>query len=132
MDHPLYLLGALGDFTAVVVHGVVGHRIVIAPLRDRLFATAGFGDEDMTWRILNVSWQLVTAAFFCSGVLLLLAGLGVVDAPRAPRFVALLHGSFIAVALAIVGRRVPVALPRPVPVAFFSVLTMVTLTAWLG
>lgn len=133
MDHPLFLAGALAGFTGVFVHGVIGHRVLLTPLtRDRLFRTAQFGDEDMSWRAIAVAFHIVTAAFFCSATALLLMALGQLDAPGLPRFLSLLHASFILVAFAIMGRHLGTVITRPIPIAFTVCMSTASLTAWLG
>src|SRR5437899_7948509 len=106
---------------------------MIPPLiPDRLFATRAFGDEDMTRRLFIVGWHLVTATFFCSAVALTLLGLGLVNDAALPRFIGALHASFVALPLFIVAGRLPVAIRRPTPIAFFTCLGTVAVVGWLG
>lgn len=133
MRNATFLVASLADFTGVWVHGVLGYRVLIAPLfPDRLFATPSFGDEDITRRIFIVAWHLVTAVFFCSGVALLLLGLGVIGDAWLPRFVGLVHGSFVLLALAVVGARLPATVRRPIPIAFLTCMSAVAVLGWLG
>jgi hypothetical protein len=136
LDNPsrvYFLLAAVADFTAVVVHGIVGHRALMSPLtRDRLFPTRAFGDEDMSWRILVVAWHFVTAVFACSGVALLLLALNLLHGTSLPLFLAGTHVAFLLVALSIVGRRFLSAFRRPIPIAFAICMMTVCVAAWLG
>src|SRR5438105_5000706 len=117
MYNPTFLVASLADFTGVFVHGVLGYRALIAPLfPDRLFATRSFGDADITRRIFITQWHLVTAVFFCSGVALLLLGMGVLEGLWLPRFIGAVHTAFVLIAALIVGRRLPAAAPRPIPI----------------
>lgn len=127
-----FLLAALADFTAVVMHGIVGHRAIITPLtRDRLFATRAFGDTDMSRRILVVTWHIVTAAFAFAAVVLSLLSFGLVTGAAVPRFLAAMHASFLLVGLGVVGGRFR-ALLRPIPALFAICMSTVCLTGWLG
>lgn len=136
MDNPsgaYFHLAAVADFTIVIVHGIIGHRTLMSPLtRDRLFPTRAFGDEDMSWRILAVSWHLVTAAFASSGVALLLLALNLLHGTSLPLVLAATHASFLLVALSIVGSRLLPAFRRPIPIAFAMCMTTVSVAAWLG
>jgi hypothetical protein len=133
VDHPLFLLGALGDFTGVFVHGVIGHRIMVAPLKpDRLFSTAAFGDGDVSYRLFNVVWHIITAAFFCSGAAWLLLASGRLPASLLPPFISVLHASFILVALVCTAGRLPSLIRRPIPITFFTCMTLAALVGWIG
>ena len=123
----LYILAALANFTGVYAHGVVGHRAVVSPLRQRLFATGTFGDEDMTYRIHLVSWHVVTTVFGGSGVAWLLMAAGILHGPELPRFLGALHLGFILVAAVVVRGRLPTAMRRPVPIAFGVCMSTVAL-----
>jgi hypothetical protein len=130
MGHPLFLLGALGGFTGVFVHGVLGYRAVVAPIA--LFPTKAFGDEDMTRRILLVGWHLITLFFGLSGAAFLLLALGALEGTALPRFLGSVFAAFALCAFALVGARLPAALKRPIPIAFSSVMATVALVGWLG
>jgi hypothetical protein len=132
MGHPLFLLGALGGFTGVYVHGALGYRAVIAPLRERAFPTGAFGDAEMTWRVWRVGWHLITLFFGGSGLAFLLLWLGRLDGTALPRVLGSLYGGFALLAFALLGGRLPAALRRPIPILFTSVMTAVTLAGWLG
>jgi hypothetical protein len=133
MPNSLFLVAAAADFAAVFVHGILGYRAMIAPLiPERLFATPMFGDAEMSGRIYIVAFQLITAVFLCSAVALTLLGLGVVHDPLMARFIAVVHASFVLLAALIVGRRLPAAIGRPVPIAFFSCIGAVAVLGWLG
>jgi hypothetical protein len=133
MHSSIFLVAAAADFVAVFVHGVLGYRVMIAPLiPERLFATSTFGDAEMSGRIYTVGWHLVTAVFFCSAVALTLLGLGVVVDPPMARFIAVVHASFVLLPLFIVARRLPATIGRPVPIAFFTCLGTVAVLGWLG
>jgi hypothetical protein len=132
MGHSLFLLGAAGGFVGVIAHGWYGHRAVVSPLRERTFATTSFGDADMTWRIWLVSWHLITLYFALTGVTFLLLALGAVDGGVLPRFLGSVFAAFGVTAFLILGRRLPAALPRPIPIVFTLVMTSVALVGWLG
>ena len=133
MGHSLFWVAALADFTGVIVHGILGHRILFSPLgRDRLFATSAFGDEEMTRRILLVAFHLVTAVFACSGIAFVLLALGRVEGTATARFIGAMHLSFAVTAVGIVGERALAAFRRPIPIAFGSVMTTVGVLGWLG
>jgi hypothetical protein len=123
-----FYLAALADFTGVIVHGVIGYSILIAPLRTH--PTQAFGDEDISRRIFIVAWHLVTAVFFISGVAFVGLALGRLSGQWLPRFIGALHGSFALVALAVVRGRLLEVVRRPVPIAFFSVMTTVAVLGW--
>lgn len=130
--NPFYLVAALADLTAVVVHGVIGHRIIMTPLgHERLFATRAFGGADMSRRILLVSWHLVTAAFACSSVMMFVLASGIVTSVPGALFLSAMHVSFLLIALLVVGRRVGLLL-RPIPSAFVTCMTTVAVMGWLG
>jgi hypothetical protein len=118
-----FFLAALANFVGVYAHGVLGHRAVISPLRQRLFPTRAFGDEDMTWRISLVSWHLITVVFACSGTAFLLIGRGWLDGGDLPRFLGAMHLAFLLGALAIVRGRAFQAFRRPIPITFGVCMT---------
>jgi hypothetical protein len=126
-------LAGLAALTGVFVHGYIGHRVLLTPLTtERLFATRSFGDEQMTWRVLVVSWHVVTATFFCSGMALVLMALGRLDAPGLPRFLSVLHASFVMVAFGILGTRLFGVIGKPIPIAFTICMSTASIGAWLG
>jgi hypothetical protein len=127
-----FLLAALANTAAAVVHGVIGHRIIMTPLTtDRLFPTGAFGDADMSRRVLLVTWHIVTAAFACSASAMLSIALGAVNSVALPLFLSGMHAAFILVGLlAVRGKRVP--LSRPIPLTFFACMGTVSLMGWLG
>jgi hypothetical protein len=134
MQHPSFALAAVADLAAVLVHGVLGHRALLSPLRrDRPLATRAFGDADVSWRVLAVAWHVVTATFVCSGAALL--GLAAGTAPESaalPRFLSALHASFLIVGVSLVGRRALVAFRRPIPIAFAVCMTTACVAAYVG
>lgn len=108
-----FLIAAVADFTAVIVHGIIGHKVLMSRLtRDRLFPTHAFGDEDMTWRILVVTWHVITAAFASSGVALLLLALSLLHGTSLPLCLSAMHAAFLLVGVSIVGRRLLSAFRR--------------------
>jgi hypothetical protein len=128
-----FLIAAVADFTAVIVHGIIGHRALMSPLtRDRLFPTHAFGDEDMSWRILAVTWHVVTAAYASSGVALLLLALGLLHGTSLPLCLSAMHAAFLLVGVSIVGRRLLSAFRRPIPITFAICMTTVSVAGWLG
>ncbi|MBI3537925.1 MAG: hypothetical protein HY070_10240 [Chloroflexi bacterium] len=128
-----FLLATVADFTAVIVHGIIGHRVLMSPLtRDRLFPTRAFGDEDMSWRIFAVTWHVVTAAYASSGVALLLLALGLLHGTSLPLSLSAMHATFLIVGVSIVGRRLLSALRRPIPIMFAICMTTVCVAGWLG
>jgi hypothetical protein len=128
-----FLVAALADLTAVVVHGVVGHRLILARLTaENLFSTAEFGGADRTRRVLVVTWHAVTAAFASSAVMMSLLAFGAVTSRPAALFVAAMHAGFLVVGLAVSGRRIFSGPLRPIPVGFVTAMTTVVLMGWLG
>lgn len=129
------LVAALADLTAVVVHGYVGHRLIVTRLTsERLFSTRAFGDADMTRRVLLVTWHAVTAAFASSALAMSLWAFGSATSDSGPLFVSAMHASFLVVGLVVVGRGISGLLrrPRPIPVGFVTCMTTVVLMGWLG
>jgi hypothetical protein len=122
----------LADFTAVLVHGIIGHRALLSPMgRERLLPTPAFGDEDMGRRVLVVSWHVVTAAFACSGAAYLLLALGSLESAALPRFLGSMHGVFLLVGLSIMGGRMLTALRRPIPITFGLCMSTACVMGWL-
>jgi hypothetical protein len=131
--NPFFLVAALADVMAVVVHGYVGHRLIVARLTPhRLFSTSLFGNADRTRRVIVVTWHAVTAAFATSAVMMFVWSFGTVAGDSGPLFVSLMHVSFALVALVVIGRRIGALWRRPVPMAFATVMTIVALMGWLG
>jgi hypothetical protein len=131
--NPFFLVAALADLTAVVVHGYIGHRLIVARLtRERLFSTREFGDADMSRRILVVTWHAVTAAFACSALMMSLWAFGTVMGDSGPLFVSVMHASFLVVGLSVAGPRINGIWRRPIPVGFVTSMTTVVLMGWLG
>ena len=131
--NPFFLVAALADLTAVVVHGYVGHRLIVARLTpERLFSTSLFGNAERTRRVVVVTWHAVTAAFACCALMMFVWAFGTVAGDSGPRLVSLMHLSFAAVAIVVMGRRIGALWKRPVPMAFATVMTTVALMGWLG
>lgn len=131
--NPFFLVAALADLTAAVVHGYVGHRLILTRLtRDRLFSTGAFGDADMSRRVLVVTWHAVTAAFASSALMMSVWAFGTVTSESGPLFVSAMHTSFLVVGLAVVSPRISGVLWRPIPVAFVALMATVGLMGWLG
>lgn len=129
----LFLVAAVADVTAVVVHGYIGHRLIIGRLtRERLFSTRAFGDAEMSRRVLVVTWHAVTAAFASSAVMMFLLAFGLVTSRSTPLFVAAMHVSFLLVGLVVNAPRMRGLVLRPIPVGFITIMTTVALTASLG
>lgn len=125
-------MAALADSIAVVVHGLIGHRIIMKPLTpDRLFSTQAFGDADISRRALLVTWHVPTAAFACSAVAMFLSAFGYIGSMALPLFLSVMHASFILVGLWIFRVRAA-RLWRPIPLTFLACMSTVALTAWLG
>ena len=130
---PLLLVAAFADFVAVFVHGYIGHRLYMTPLRRvRLWATDAIGDEDITWRVFAVTFHVVTATFACSGIALLLAGFGTLPGTSLPRTLAAMHASFLLVAAVIIRSRIAGAWRRPIPIGFATIMSTVLLAGWFG
>lgn len=130
---PLLLVAGFADFVAVFVHGYIGHRLYMSPLRrKRLWATGAIGDEDITWRVFAVTWHVVTATFACSGIALILAGFGTLTGTSLPRTLAAMHASFLLVAAVIIRRRVAGTWRRPIPIGFATIMSTVLLAGWFG
>ncbi len=130
--NPFFLVAAVADVTAVVAHGYVGHRLILARLtRERLFSTHSFGDAGATRRVLLVTWHAVTTAFASSALAMSLWAFGTVTSESGPLFVSGMHASFLLVGLAVGGRRIS-SLLKPIPVAFVTCMTTVALMGWLG
>lgn len=131
--NPFFLAAALADLTAVVVHGYVGHRLILTRLtRERLFSTRAFGDADMSRRILVVTWHAVTAAFASSALAMSLWALGTAPSDSGPLFVSAMHASFLVVGLAVAGPRISGIWRRLIPVGFATSMTTVVVMGWLG
>lgn len=131
--NPFFLAGALADLTAVVVHGVVGHRLILTRLTaENLFSTAEFGSADRTRRVLVVTWHAVTAAFASSAVMMALLGFGAVTSRPTALFLSAMHASFLVVGAAVGGRRISRMVRQPIPVGFFTCMATVVLMGWLG
>jgi hypothetical protein len=131
--NPLFVVAALADLTAVVVHGFVGHRLILARLTpEHLFSTGEFGDADMTRRVLVVTWHAVTAAFACSALMMSLWAFGTVMGDSGPLFVSVMHASFLVVGLAVAGPRIKGIWRRLIPVGFATSMITVVLMGWLG
>lgn len=131
--NPYFLAAALADVLAVAVHGYVGHRLFLTPLKaEHLFAAPGFGDAAAARRVFVVTWHAVTAAFACSAGMMLLLASGAVTSAPAARFLSTMHVSFLLVALAVTGSRIGRMWRRPIPIAFALVMTTVALMGWLG
>ncbi|HEV3474232.1 MAG TPA: hypothetical protein VG602_02580 [Actinomycetota bacterium] len=133
--NPFFLIGAVADLLAVAVHGVVGHRLILARLtNDHLFSTAAFGDAAATRRVIIVSWHAVTAAFLASAAMMFLLAFGAVTSRPAALFVSALHAGFLAVGFAAGSSRIIGLIKRPrlIPVGFFTVMTTVVVMGWLG
>lgn len=133
--NPLFLVAALADVTAVVVHGYVGHRLIVSRLtRERLFSTREFGDADMSRRVLVVTWHAVTAAFACSALAMALWAFGTGTGRSGPLFVSAMHASFLVVGLVVMGRGISGLLrrPKPIPIGFVTCMTTVVLMGLLG
>ncbi|MDQ4004709.1 MAG: hypothetical protein M3135_00195 [Actinomycetota bacterium] len=133
--NPFFLVAALMDLTAVVVHGYIGHRLFLTPLTpERLFPTRGFGDADTSRRIFIVSWHAVTAAFASSAVMMALLASGAVASRPAALFLSAMHAGFLVVGLVVTGRRIGrwIRRPRLIPLGFVIVMTTVALMGWLG
>ena len=133
--NPFLLVAALADLTAVVVHGYVGHRLILARLTpERLFSTRAFGDAVSTRRVLLVTWHAVTAAFAASALGMALWAFGTVTSDSGPLFVSAMHAGFLVVGLTVMGRRLTGLLRRPrlIPVGFVTAMTTVVLMGWLG
>jgi hypothetical protein len=130
--NPFFLVAALADVTAVVAHGYIGHRLILTRMtRENLFSTRAFGGPDATRRVLLVTWHSVTAAFVSSALMMFLLAFGAVTSGSGPLFVAAIHASFLVVGLAVVGPRIRGSL-KPIPVAFVTCMTTVTVMGWLG
>jgi hypothetical protein len=130
--NPFFLVAALADVTAVVAHGYIGHRLILTRMTDEhLFSTRAFGGADATRRVLLVTWHSVTAAFVCSAVMMFLLAFGAATGGSGPLFVAAMHAGFLVVGLAVVGPRISASL-RPIPVAFVTCMTTVSVMGWLG
>jgi hypothetical protein len=130
---PILFVGVVADLVAVFVHGVLGHRAVIAPLRGApLFSTAAFGDADMTRRILAVAFHVVTAALACSSAAFAILAMGIIADPTWARWLGTLHVVFLVVGLSLVGVRLTGALRRPIPAVFSAVMVAGAAAGWLG
>jgi hypothetical protein len=129
-----YLLtAAIACFTAVIVHGVIGHRALFRPMStDRLFETRQFGDADMTKRILVVAFHIVTVVFATSGVALLLLALGEIASVSLPRVIGTMFAGFLVVALAVLRSRMLSAMRYRIPIAFAICMTTVAVASWIG
>jgi len=128
-----FLVGAIASFTAVFVHGVLGHRALFSPMSpDRLFETRQFGDADMTKRILVVAFHIVTVVFATCAVALLLLALGEVSSVALPRMIGTMYGGFVLVALAVLRGRAIAAFRGWIPIAFAIAMTTVAVGSWVG
>jgi hypothetical protein len=131
--NPFFLVAALADLTGVVVHGYVGHRLLLTPMTpDRLFTTRAFGDADMSRRILVVTWHAVTVAFATSALMMAVWGFGSVSGDSGPLFVSVMHAGILVLGLGVSVRRVRGIWRRPIPVAFVTCMATVVLMGLLG
>ena len=131
--NPFFLIAALADLTAVVVHGVVGHRIFVTPMtHERLFSTHEFGDADMSHRVLVVTWHAVTATFASSAVMMSLLAFGIVTNTSVSVFLSAMHASILVLGLFVAGPRVSALWKRPIPLGFVACMTTVVVMGWLG
>jgi len=130
---PYFLIASVADFTAVLVHGILGHRALMSPLtREHLFPTNAFGDEDMSWRIYAVTWHVVTTVLASSGGALLLLALDLLHGASLPLFLSVMHAGFLFVGVLILGPRALSAFRRPIPITFAICMITVSVAAWLG
>jgi hypothetical protein len=130
--NPFFLVVALVDLGGVFMHGLVGHRLFITPLKsDRLFPTSLFGDAAWSRRVFMVTWHAVTAVFAVSAAMMLLMAFGAVASPPAALFVSAIHVGFLVVALAVSGRRIAWP-PRRMPLGFVMGMSTAALMGWLG
>ena len=130
---PFLLLAALADLAAAVVHGLVGHRLILVPLKyARLFSTRAFGAADMSRRVLVVTWHLTTATFAASALMMSLWASGTVPSGSGPLFVAAMHASFLLIGLAVMTPRITSVFRRRIPVTFVALMTTVAVMGWLG
>jgi hypothetical protein len=130
-----FLVAALADVTAVVVHGYVGHRLILSRItRERLFSTDAFGDAAATRRVLVVTWHAVTAAFASSAVMMSLLAFGAVTSESTALFVSAMHAGFLLIGLAEGNSRIIALIRRPrlIPIGFVTSMTTVVLMGWLG
>ena len=130
--NPFFLVVALVDLWGVFMHGYVGHRNFLTPLRaDQLFSTRLFGDAAWSRKVFIVTWHIVTAVFAASAGMMLLMAFAGVDSRPAALFVSTLHISFLLVALVVSGRRIAWP-PRRMPLAFVTGMSTAAVMAWLG
>ena len=131
--NPFFLVAAVADVLAVAVHGYVGHRLFLTPLKEeKLFPARGFGGAEASRGVFVVTWHVVTAVFASSAVMMALLAFGAVNSSAAARFLSAMHVSFLLVALAVNAKRIGRMWKRPIPVVFGLVMTTVALMGWLG
>jgi hypothetical protein len=128
-----YFLAMIASGTAAIVHGVVGHRVMLLPLGvDRLFSTRAFGDEENGRRVFIVSWHIPTAVFAVTACAMGMLTFGLTTSSELPRFISVLYATFLPLGWVVAGRRWQSLVVRPIPVAFFTCVTTVAVTGWLG
>jgi hypothetical protein len=131
--NPFLLMAALADLAAAVVHGLVGHRLILVPLKyARLFSTRAFGAADVSRRVLVVTWHLTTATFAASALMMSLWASGIVPGGSGPLFVSAMHATFLLIGLGVMGPRISGLFRRRIPVTFVALMTTVAVMGWLG
>lgn len=130
------LFAAVAASVGVYAHGVVGHRWLVGQLgtvemQPTRLSTRLFGDRDVSWRILGVAWHAVTVVFVASAVVLNLSAFGALESRELLRFIAIIHGAFLAVGLVYVEKRLD-ALTQPIPAIFLIGMTTAASLAWLA
>jgi hypothetical protein len=126
----LFALAALGDLTAVVAHGWVGHRRFLSPLGSDRFVATPTGDAQVSRLIFVVAWHVVTAAFASSACAMLALTFAHGSVAWAP-FVAGMHAAFLLVGLFIFRARLS-AMWSPIPIVFTMCMLTVVVCTWLG
>lgn len=130
------LIAAVAASGGICGHGIVGHRWLMAQLgsvemQPTALSARLFGDRDVTFQVFGVTWHCVTAVFVASALALYLTAFGALESRDLLRFIAILHGAFLAVGLVYLGRR-PDGLLGPIPAVFAIAMTTATVSAWIA
>jgi hypothetical protein len=126
------LLAAGAASAAVWAHGVVGQRWFVAQLGALdLQPTKPWGDADVTRRVFEATWHIVTAVFLVTAVTLYLAAFEAFESDAVLRFISIVYGSSLAIGLLYVGTRLE-TFKRPFAMLVVASQLGVSLLAWLA
>lgn len=130
------LSAGLAATVGVFAHGIFGHRWLVAQLRSvemqpTPLSRSLFGDRDVSWQVLSVTWHSVTAVFLASAAALFLTGVGALESRDLLRFIAIVHLAILSLGLFYADKRLD-ALAQPIPLAFAVVMVAAASLAWVA